>query len=115
MKTPFNDVKYVGEDLGGCPRCHNDLIHIQDGKYLTCPTCFAHGKLEMVGDSIRFVLIDREVEKSSNKTSEFKKVHDNHLARNWEIMAENKEIIDKKFEKYAAYKKPVVPPPLKEK
>ena len=63
----------------------------------------------------QFVLIDREVEKSSNKTSEFKKVHDNHLARNWEIMAENKEIIDKKFEKYAAYKKPVVPPPLKEK
>ncbi len=115
MKTPFKDVKYVGEEPGGCPKCHNDLIYIQDGKYLSCPTCFAHGKLEMVGDSIRFVLIENEVKKSSNQNPEFKKIHDNHLARNWEIMAENKEIIDKKLEKYTAYKKPVIPPPLKKK
>jgi hypothetical protein len=30
-------------------------------------------------------------------------------------MAENKEIIDKKLKKYTSYKKPVIPPPLKEK
>jgi multimeric flavodoxin WrbA len=115
MKMPFKDVKYVGEEYGGCPLCHTDLLYIEDGKRLTCPTCYIHGKLEMVGDSIKFVPDQQEFDRRSNRDPKFAKAHDDHLARNWEIMAENKELIDGKMAKYKAYKKPIQPPPLKEK
>ena len=114
MKTPFNEVKYVGEEYGGCPSCHTDLLWVQ-GKYFVCPTCYTQGSIEMDGDLIRFIPNEEERQRRSNRDPEFDKFHDDHLARNWQIMAENKQLINKKMGKYKAYKKPTLPPPLQEK
>jgi multimeric flavodoxin WrbA len=114
MKMPFSKVKYVGEEYGGCPLCHTDLLWIQ-GKNAVCPTCQIQGTIEVKDGSIQFVPDKELLLKRSNRDPEFEKIHDDHLGRNWEIMAENKQLINEKMKKYKAYKKPTLPPPVKGK
>jgi multimeric flavodoxin WrbA len=112
MKVPFEEANYVGEEYGGCPLCHGDLLWVR-GNYVQCPTCYIKGTIEKKGDAIRFVFDEKEREISWHGKPSFSKVHDDALQHNQQIMDDNKKEIKEKTEKYRAYNKIVSPPPLK--
>ncbi|MBN1190772.1 MAG: flavodoxin family protein [Dehalococcoidales bacterium] len=113
MKVPFEEARYVGEEYGGCPICHSDLLWVQ-GKYVQCPTCYIKGTVEIKGDTIRFVFEEKEKQISWHGKPGFSKEHDDALRRNQQIMDENRQEINDKSQKYRAYNKIIAPPPLKE-
>jgi multimeric flavodoxin WrbA len=52
LKTPFDQVAYVGDDEGVCPICHQDLLRVR-GKFVECPICDIRGRIEATGDGIK--------------------------------------------------------------
>jgi multimeric flavodoxin WrbA len=122
MKTPLDEVEYVGEEYGICPICHSDLLSLRwrEKDATICAACHFKGQVEMKGDSIRLVIDEKEPSKTQRKLEDswggnapFSQWHDDHLQNNKNIMDANKQIISKKIEKYKAHKPLTVPPPLK--
>ncbi len=53
MKRPAEEAKWVGDEPGTCPVCHQNLLTVVKQNFVECPLCGIRGKLQLVDGNIR--------------------------------------------------------------
>jgi multimeric flavodoxin WrbA len=112
LGTPFDEVKWRGDEPGSCPVCHSELFIVGNKMPVMCAICGIYGTLKVDGDKIT-VHFTKEEQKKSRVAIEGKRLHQ------VEIQAVSKELLPRlneipaKLEKYKSYKKTPIKPPSK--
>ncbi|HWR45501.1 flavodoxin family protein [Sporomusa sp.] len=110
MKTPYEQVKYLGEDQGLCPVCHSNLIYKGqarwDGEHyaVECAVCAAGGNIQVNEKGDVAFVVD---EKSKRTTRMDDKTRNDHLYEIKKHMKEffsNIETVQARLGKYRDYK-----------
>ncbi|MCL6476898.1 MAG: flavodoxin family protein [Peptococcaceae bacterium] len=112
MRTPWDEVKWLGEDEGWCPVCHSNLL-LQgkphwDGEFypIECACCGAGGDIKIEGDKPIFV-VNQESLKRNNRLTAYGQTE--HLAEIKAHMGEffgNVEKVQQRIGKYKDYHVP---------
>jgi len=109
LGTPFDDVKWKGDEPGSCPVCHSELFIVGRKMPVMCAICGIYGTLKVDGGKVT-VHFTKEEQKKSRVAIEGKRLHQ------VEILAVSKELfprinkIPAKLEKYKSYKSYTKPP-----
>jgi len=109
LGTPFDDIKWKGDEPGSCPVCHSELFIVGRKMPVMCAICGIYGTLKVDGDKVT-VHFTKEEQKKSRVAIEGKRLHQ------VEILAVSKELfprineIPTKLEKYKSYKSYTKPP-----
>jgi hypothetical protein len=109
MKTPYDQVKYLGEEEGWCPVCHSNLLMQGKPQWngltydIECAVCSAGGSLVTEAGRTKFVLAENGLDhcrafsdKRANHLQEIKEVHGEAFRA--------KDEIKEKSAKYREYK-----------
>jgi len=110
MKTPIDDVKYLGEEKGICPLCHSDLLRVR-GSFVECPFCDVKGNVELKAGQIRVVFETQELQKTRWGDWGTRHHHD-EIRHTHLIYDRNRSEIKKRMKKYITYKVATDPPTL---
>jgi multimeric flavodoxin WrbA len=109
MGKSYDDVKYLGDETGICPACHNSLMVMDNDLSVLCATCGIKGTVKVDGDKLTVVFSEEEMRRS-NTTIKGKRLHGDEIKEVAMEIAPRKDEIPEKIKKYATYKSPVKPP-----
>lgn len=108
MKTPYDQVEYLGDEEGWCPVCHSNLL--MQGKpqwngltyEIECAVCSAGGSLQIKDGQTKFVLAENGLENcrmySDKRANHMQEIKETHAEAFME-----KDIIKEKIDKYREY------------
>ncbi len=53
MKRPAGEARWVGDEPGTCPVCHQNLLTVVKQNFVECPLCGIRGELQVVNGNIK--------------------------------------------------------------
>ena len=109
MKTPWEEVEWLGEEKGWCPICHSNLLlkggRRWDGEQypVECAVCAAGGTLQIQGNEAIFVADEKSL-RTYRLGAEGRKDHYHEIRHNTQDFLKNIEKVKSGIGKYRDYR-----------
>jgi multimeric flavodoxin WrbA len=109
MRTPWDEVKWLGQEQGWCPICHSNLLLKGEKRWdgeqypVECAVCAAGGNLKVEGDDISFV-VDEKSLRTIRLGAPGRKDHFYEIKHNTEEFMRNSDKVQKGIARYRNYK-----------
>lgn len=109
MKTPYDQVQWLGDKEGWCPICHTNLLlrgkERWDGELYSveCAMCGAGGNIRLENGEPVFMVDERSL-RTYRLESHTRKDHLYEIKHNFKKFYDNKEKVDERIGKYKEFK-----------
>jgi multimeric flavodoxin WrbA len=113
MEKPADEAKWVGDEPGTCPICHQNLLTVIKKNFVECPICGIRGELKLVNGNIKVTFSEEEKAHSRLHIQGLKDHWDELMGGNGGVsrmmQIPNLDEVNKLKEKYIGYREVVKP------
>ncbi|MBN1367642.1 MAG: NAD(P)H-dependent oxidoreductase [Dehalococcoidales bacterium] len=103
LGNTIDNVKFLGDNPGICPVCHENILFVGRKKSVVCPICGIKGIIELDGDEVKVIYTQEEIRSSRRISIETRIQHIIDIGDWHEDFETGSEKVESKFKKYKSF------------
>jgi len=104
LGSTINEAKFIGDNPGICPVCHENVLLVGKKQPVVCPLCGIKGTIKLEGDEIKVVFPEEEIKDCRRISIETRIQHIIDIGDWHQDFYNRAEEAKRKFKKYKSFK-----------